>query len=159
MGFLSTDLSEKLARRFKGRGLAKLAKSAKPDDTTKVARTWEQAKIWIVFAFCFICSLLGVVLSFTLFGSTITGTRKWGLAVVVSFIMLGLSYGAKYSNIEARSIFTPVDALHYGSQGILWPSTWPALADLIGIQRITGPAKAALIRALEHLDASSTLLG
>ena len=158
MGLLTKDLSEGLAKRFKGRGVAHLAPGEKPEDPQKIVRRWEQAKIWIVFGLCFVCSLVGVIGSFTLFGTTITGTRKWGFALVVSVIMLGLSYGAKYSNTETRKLFTPVDVLQYVSQGVLWPSTWPALAQLIGIQPIAGPAKAFLIKVAEQILGTTMFL-
>ena len=112
------------------------------------------ACIWTLYA----VHLLGVMGSFVVFGTTITGTRRWGFALVVSVVMLGLSYGAKYSNTEARKMFTPVDVLQYVSQGVLWPSTWPALAQLIGIQPISGPTKALLMRLAEHMPATNMFL-
>jgi len=107
----------------------------------------ETTMTWVVFGLCLLLTVIGVFVSFVVFGSTITGTRRWGVALVVSIVMLGLSYGAKYSNPNARGVFTPVDALQYLSQAFLWPSTWPALADLIGIQKVEPPVHSHL---LEH---------
>ncbi len=142
MGLFTKDLSEPLARRFKEKAVGNLQRSEDPDQKSASVARWETAKIWIVFLACFVFSLLGVFGSFLLFGNTITGTRKWGFAVVISVVMLGLSYGAKYSNADARMSFTPVDVLQYLSQGILWPSTWPALAKVMGVQAPEGPGKA-----------------
>ena len=58
--------------------------------------------------------------------------------------MLGVSYGAKYANPDARESFTPMDLIQYLSQGFLWPSTWPALATFLGVEKIEPPVKAAL---------------
>jgi hypothetical protein len=59
-------------------------------------------------------------------------------------IMLGLSYGAKYADGDARERFTPVDLIQYLTQGFLWPSTWPALAKFVGITIVETPVKADL---------------
>jgi len=84
---------------------------------------------------------LGVGLSFLVLGTTITGYRLWGIGLVISITMLGITYGAKYANADARESFTPVDFIQYLSQGFPWPTTWPALANLAGIQKIEPPRK------------------
>ncbi len=99
--------------------------------------------VWIVFAFCLACSGAGVFLSFLLLGPRITGVRLWGVGFVISIVMLGISYGAKYANPAARRSFTPIDLIQYLSQGFLWPSTWPALADFLGVQELIPPAQDA----------------
>jgi hypothetical protein len=133
---LKTNLAELLAKRASSRKLAELGDSDHPAAATGWSET---TKTWLVFLLCLGLTLAGVVVSFLVFGSTITGTKKWGVALVVSVVMLGLTYGAKYSNPNSRSDFTPVDALQYLSQAFLWPSTWPALADLVGIQKVAPP--------------------
>lgn len=40
----------------------------------------KQVRIWSVFVLCFFFSALGVLLSFWLLGTTIKGTRLWGVA-------------------------------------------------------------------------------
>jgi hypothetical protein len=100
---------------------------------------WEHIKVWVVFLLCFIFSLFGVLISFWVFGSTITGINRWVTSIVISVAMLGLTYAAKYANSDARTKFTPLDLTQYLVQGFLWPSTWPALADLLGIQNISPP--------------------
>lgn len=92
----------------------------------------DQVKIWVVFCACLLCSAIGVAVSLLVFGSQITNAQAWGLGLVISIVMLGLSYGAKYANEEARKSFTPVDLIQYLSQGFLWPSTWPTLASAVG---------------------------
>jgi hypothetical protein len=130
------------------RKLGELTEEQPPMPPPPSGGNWsETAKIWVVFVLCLLLTVLGVLVSFLVFGSTITGTRKWGVALVVSTVMLGLSYGAKYSNSDARGVFTPVDALQYLSQAFLWPSTWPALADLVGIEKVAPPVRSNL---LEH---------
>ena len=99
----------------------------------------EQGKIWLVFLLCLEFSSVGVLISFFVFELTITSFNWWAVSVVISIVMLGISYGAKYANSDARKTFTPVDLIQYLSQGFLWPSTWPALADLLGIQSIQPP--------------------
>jgi hypothetical protein len=55
--------------------------------------------------------------------------------------MISLSYGQKYIKLESRNSFTPVDLISYVIQGFLWPTTWPTLAQAIGISSsITPPA-------------------
>lgn len=108
-------------------------------------------RVWAVFILCFVFSVIGVAVSFAVFGKAISGSRAWGVALVVSVVMLSISYGAKYSNAEARKAFTPIDVLQYLSQGILWPSTWPALADLVGIQRVAPPSHTQLLHSLENI--------
>jgi FtsH-binding integral membrane protein len=99
----------------------------------------EQLKVWAVFMLCLVFSGIGVAISFLAFGTNITGIKKWGIGLVIAIVMLGISYGAKYANNEARKTFTPVDLIQYLSQGFLWPSTWPALADFLGIQKVISP--------------------
>ena len=105
-------------------------------------------RAWGVFFGCLACSAIGVWIAFLVFGGKLTGVRLWGVGLVVSIIMLGVSYGAKYANVDARESFTPMDLIQYLSQGFLWPSTWPALADFLGVQKIEAPIKegAALIQ-------------
>lgn len=64
---------------------------------------------------------------------------------MLAVTMLGISYGAKYANADAREGFTPVDLIQYLTQGFLWPSTWPALAKFLGITSIEPPIKGALL--------------
>jgi hypothetical protein len=52
---------------------------------------------------------------------------------------LHFSWGAKASTAEGRKSFTPDDLLQYVMQGFLWPSAWPGLASLFGIQAIQPP--------------------
>ena len=101
-------------------------------------------KVWWVFIACLACSAIGVFISFLAFGSKITGWQAWGVGLVISVTMLGISYGAKYASENARKIFTPVDLIQYLSQGFLWPSTWPALAEALGFERIEPPEAVAL---------------
>jgi hypothetical protein len=96
----------------------------------------QQVRVWAVFILCLAFSAIGVAISFLAFGPTIIGVRLWGVGLVISVTMLGISYGAKYANDNARESFTPVDLIQYLSQGFLWPSTWPALADLLGVQKV-----------------------
>lgn len=109
-----------------------------------------QATEWGVFIGCFACSAVGVFASFLIFGGELTGPRFWVLGLVISIVMLGVSYSAKYASVEARGSFTPMDLVQYLSQGFLWPSTWPGLAEITGIQQIEPPvdAGAALIHQL-----------
>jgi hypothetical protein len=101
-------------------------------------------KAWSVFLGCLLCSALGVGICFWVFGGKMTGIRLWGISLVISIVMLGVSYGAKYANLDARESFTPMDLIQYLSQGFLWPSTWPALANFLGVEKIEPPIKAAL---------------
>ena len=102
-----------------------------------------QVRVWGVFLLCLLSSALGVVLSFFLLGSVVRGYRLWGFGLVIAITMLGISYGAKYANADSRAKFTPVDMIQYITQGFLWPSTWPALADLLGIEKIAPPTDGA----------------
>ena len=101
----------------------------------------KQVRIWGVFFLCLVFSALGVFLSFWLLGTVIKGYRLWGFGLVIAVTMLGISYGAKYANVDAREKFTPVDLILYLTQGFLWPSTWPALAKFMGITNIETPVK------------------
>lgn len=105
--------------------------------------------VWITFGLCLVCSCVGVGLSFLTFGTVISGFRMWGVGFAIAVVMLGLTYGAKYANADSRRTFTPVDFLQYLSQGFLWPSTWPALADFLGIDPLDPPASAAIGGLLE----------
>ena len=108
---------------------------------------------WRVFLLCLVSSAVGVVLSFVVLGPTLTGIKLWAAGLVIAILMLGISYGAKYANPSASVTFTPVDLVQYISQGFLWLSTWPALADFLGIQKIAPPQQATtwLIELLMRL--------
>jgi hypothetical protein len=99
----------------------------------------EDLLVWVVFLACLVCSAVGVIFSFVLLVPKIGGIKMWGVALLIAIVMLGISYGAKYANDDARKKFTPVDAIQYVSQGFLWPSTWPALAAFLGVQPIGPP--------------------
>lgn len=101
----------------------------------------KQVRIWGVFLLCLLFSGIGVFLSLWLLGTVIKGYRLWGFGLVIAVTMLGISYGAKYANDDARERFTPVDLIQYLTQGFLWPSTWPALAKFMGITTIEAPAE------------------
>jgi len=115
----------------------------------------KNVRVWGVFILCLLFSGIGVALSFLAFGATIRGFRLWGIGLAISIIMLGISYGAKYANNDARESFTPVDLIQYLSQGFLWPSTWPALADFLGIAKIEPPVKGAFFGLLHLMQALS----
>ena len=59
-------------------------------------------KAWGVFLGCLICSAIGVGICFWIFGGKMTGVRLWGISLVISIVMLGVSYGAKYANPDSR---------------------------------------------------------
>jgi len=101
---------------------------------------WQHFRVWGVFLLCLIFSFAGVAASFWLFGGTITGLKAWPAVLLIAAVMLGISYGAKYANANARETFTPVDLVQYLSQGFLWPSTWPGLAKYLNIESIAPPA-------------------
>jgi hypothetical protein len=106
--------------------------------------------IWIVFAACLLCSGVGVAISFVLLAPRIGGAQMWSVGFVVAIVMLGISYGAKYANENARRTFTPVDLIQYLSQGFLWPSAWPALATFVGIKTtIAPPQTTAFLHTIE----------
>jgi hypothetical protein len=97
-------------------------------------------RTWIVFGLCFLSSGLGVLVSLSIFGSTINGAGgRWVVSVGIAAAMLSLSYGAKYSHVESRTEFNPMDALNFFVQGVLWPVTWPTLAKYLGVPIIGGP--------------------
>lgn len=75
-----------------------------------------------MFILCLLFSAVGVGLSFLVLGAAITGYRLWGVGLVISVTMLGITYGAKYANADARESFTPFDLIQYLSQGFLWPN-------------------------------------
>jgi hypothetical protein len=99
----------------------------------------EAVVTWAVFILCWLFSLIGVGASFLIFGPNISGYRLWGISVVIAIAMISLSYGQKYSTPASRISFTPVDLISYLIQGFLWPTTWPALAQAIGVGSIQGP--------------------
>lgn len=105
----------------------------------------EAVRTWAVFLLCLFFSAVGVALSFLVLGTTITGYKLWGAGLAIAVIMLGISYAAKYNNASARESFTPVDLLQYFGQGFLWPSTWPGLAQWLGVPEIPPPDQAALL--------------
>ena len=104
----------------------------------------KSVKVWGVFVLCLIFSAIGVGLSFLILGTTIQGYRLWGVGFVIAVTMLGINYGAKYASPESRESFTPVDFIQYLTQGFLWPSTWPALAEFLGVGKIEPPPEAVL---------------
>lgn len=104
---------------------------------------YQTLRVWAVFFCCLLLSGVGVALSFLAFGGNITGSAKWGIGLAISIIMLGITYGAKYANADARRSFTPVDFIQYLTQGFLWPSTWPALASLLGVTTVAPPKGAS----------------
>jgi hypothetical protein len=112
----------------------------------------DDIKEWAVFLLCLAASGVGVIISFAVFGSTITGIKLWGLAVVIAIIMLGLNYATKWSNVQTRRRFTPVDFVLYVSQGFLWPAAWPALADKLHIDKLAPPAKQGAIQLVELIQ-------
>lgn len=107
--------------------------------TTALSGFWDENKDWAAFIACFVSAIAGVAISFFVFGSEITGTRLWALALVIAIVMMSISYGAKYGNAASRDNFTPLDLIQYVSQGFLWPATWPTLADRLGIDPIAPP--------------------
>lgn len=151
---LTTNLAPTIARTFAPRTAAKGGGGGGGGGNN--GGGFEKAKVWGVFLACLIVSGVGVVISFVVFGSTITGIQRWAGGAVIAVVMLGISYGAKYANADARKSFTPVDIIQYLSQGFLWPSTWPALADFFGVQKIKPPEQTSqlldlLQQAAHHL--------
>jgi hypothetical protein len=113
-------------------------RSRAPDALPNLAR-W--LLTWGVFAACLGCSVLGVLASFFVLGSTISSTRLWGISVIIAVGMISLTYRQKYSVPASRISFTPMDAISYLIQGFLWPATWPSFADAIGFStRLTPPS-------------------
>jgi hypothetical protein len=101
----------------------------------------EVVMTWIVFIMCWTISIVGVVASFLVLGSSVTGYRLWGISVLIAIGMISLSYFQKYARLESRTSFTPVDFISYLIQGFLWPTTWPTIAKAIGVSSgITPPA-------------------
>jgi hypothetical protein len=94
---------------------------------------------WFVFFGCLFFSALGAVASFLILGSTISVYKMWVFSVIIAVGMISLSYVQKYSNLASRTSFTPIDAISYAIQGFLWPSTWPSLAQAIGISSTIAP--------------------
>lgn len=129
---MSPSTAEKINRRWILHGYRS------PGATAILWRT--AARTWIVFGLCLLCSGLGVLVSFSIFGPTISSAgNRWVVSVGVAAAMLSLSYGAKYSHIDSRTEFNPMDALNFFVQGVLWPITWPTLAKFLGIPVIGGP--------------------
>lgn len=117
------------------------------------------AKSWAVFTGCLFFSAVGVAISFLLFGTTIKSWALYGVGFVIAIIMLGISYGAKFANPEARTSFTPMDLIQYLSQGFLWPSTWPGLAKFLDVDVIKPPRDNSVNEAaLYFLDYLSRLV-
>jgi hypothetical protein len=111
----------------------------------------DKVKTWLVFLACLICSGFGVVVAFIVFRRIILEWTNWGVVVVISVVMLGISYGAKYANEQSRKEFTPVDLVQYVTQGFLFPSSWPALAQLLGFPPVEGPVSASfLLQGIVH---------
>ena len=104
-----------------------------PGEDPAVTNARRTILTWIVFIGCLVCSVLGVVASFFVLGSTISLYKLWGFSIVIAVGMISLSYGQKYAVEASRTSFTPVDLVSYVIQGFLWPSTWPSLAQAIGI--------------------------
>ncbi|SRR5260370_9477633 len=110
--------------------------------------TKEKLKTWSVFILCFLVSFAGVWLSFRVFGAKIVAVGKWEAALAIAIVMLGITYGAKFANADARKSFTPVDLIQYLSQGFLWPSTWPALAEFLKVTPIAPPKGATAVQLI-----------
>ena len=106
-----------------------------------VSEVTGKAKVWAVFALCLLVSVIGVGLSFFSLGTTLSGYRLYGVGLVIAVTMLGVSYGAKYANADARESFTPIDLIQYLGQGFLWPTAWPALAERIGVPPVPAPGE------------------
>jgi hypothetical protein len=99
----------------------------------------EEVKTWTVFGACFISSAIGVGISFLVFSHTLSAVPTWLVGFVISVVMLGVNYGAKYASEDSRKKFSPVDLIQYLSQGFLWPNAWPALAAVFNMAVIAGP--------------------
>lgn len=113
---------------------------------------YQSLRVWAVFFCCLFISGVGVALSFLAFGGKLTGVAKWGIGLAIAVIMLGITYGAKYANTDARRTFTPVDLIQYLTQGFLWPSTWPALASFLGVSTVAPPKVSGyLIEGASHV--------
>jgi|GEM_PF-6036686 len=125
-----------------------------PEKPKLSAATKETIKVWAVFLLCLMFSLLGVWLSFRVFGEKISAVGHWEAALAIAIVMLGLTYGAKFANADARKNITPVDLIQYVSQGFLWPSTWPALAERLNVITVPGPkgATTQLVELGIHLS-------
>ena len=98
-----------------------------------------QVQEWVVFAICFVATLVGVLISFLLFGTVIASAKFWPVALIITVVMIGISYGTKYSREISRRSLNPLELVHFLAQGFLWPSTWPALAAALGIVTIAAP--------------------
>ena len=100
-----------------------------------------EIQTWAVFLMCLFFSIVGGFGSFLLLSSTLPRFKLWRISIIIAIGMIGLSYFQKYSNIDARTSFTPIDLITYLLQGFLWPTTWPTLASAIGVSSfITAPA-------------------
>ena len=92
----------------------------------------EEIRTWAVFILCFVFGAVGVIISFLVFGESLSEIKNWGISIIVSIGMLSINYGQKFVKVESRTA--------YLLQGFLWPSTWPTLAHTIGISSsIIGP--------------------
>jgi hypothetical protein len=99
-----------------------------------------QVRIWAVFILCYLCGVVGVLASLSLFGSTIASTGgRLLVSCVIALVMLSLSYRSKYSHNDSRGEFSPEDLLSFFVQGLFWPTTWPTLAKFLGVVVIEGP--------------------
>ena len=94
------------------------------------------AQEWIVFGLCAASGALGVLVSFKVSGvGTYTGPQFW-LAILITVLLLSVSYGAKFSDESARKRFTVPDFLQFAAQGVLWPAAVPGIATNFHIPNI-----------------------
>lgn len=114
--------------------------------TNLAAEVGTTIRMWVVFLACALSALFGVVVAFLVFGTKINQIGSpanrptlYLLMVVITVVMLGLTYGTKYATQASRESFTPLDLIQYITAGFLWPSTWPGLADFLNIQTIPPP--------------------
>jgi hypothetical protein len=106
---------------------------------------------FVVFGLCLAFTLLGIGISAYVFPPTvIKGGQFYALLIVIAFVVMGVTYGAKFNNAATRNTFTPVDIIQYTIAGFLWPAAWPALAEKAG-QVIIQPAPEASPAALINL--------
>ncbi|HEX9867022.1 MAG TPA: hypothetical protein VGC99_00255 [Candidatus Tectomicrobia bacterium] len=59
--------------------------------------------------------------------------------IVLVHLFEGICKNPQYANPQTRLIFTPMDLIQFLSQGFLWPSAWPTLADTFGIDEVIQP--------------------
>jgi hypothetical protein len=103
---------------------------------------------------CLVITLIGVLISFSLFRFTLSGFQGWLAGPSIALVMLGISYGAKYANEQTRMIFTPLDLIQFFTQGFLWSSSWPTLATLFGVEIIQAPESTALLDIIRQIVAT-----